>query len=162
MIVADDQRTTEEILDEAKSIQAKSKESTTRSKAIVQEITETGNATLEQLQQDRNKLEEVHNDLEEMDSDLKMAQNQLKGIARKLSKDNLIRYALLATLFVLILLFYHHFKAMKLTSTFSSLSLPPMASDYSGLCILACLIILVAIIVVIVKRKKSGGGKDST
>lgn len=102
--IADDQRTTEEILDEAKKIQAASKESTTRSKKIVQEITETGNATLEQLQSDRQKLEEVHNDLEEMDSDLKMAQNQLKGIARKLSKDNLIRYVQFETQSIHILL----------------------------------------------------------
>lgn len=90
--IGDDQRTTEEILDEAKRIQAQSKESTTRSKKVLEEINETGNATLGQLQQDRAKLEEVHADLEEMDSDLRMAQNQLKGIARKLSKDNIIRY----------------------------------------------------------------------
>ena len=92
MSTADDQRTTTEILDEAQRIQKESKESTTRSKAIVKEITETGNATLEQLQQDRAKLETVHDDLVEMDSDLKIAQNQLKSIARKLTKDRLIRY----------------------------------------------------------------------
>lgn len=92
MGLADDQRTTEEILDEAKKIQAASKESTGRSKQIVKEIIETGTATHNQLTSDREKLENVHSDLEEMDSDLKMAQNQLKAIARKLTKDKLIRY----------------------------------------------------------------------
>jgi len=92
MGLAEDQRTTDELLDEAKKVQAASKESTTRSKAIVHDIIETGTATHTQLTEDRAKLENVHSDLEEMDSDLKMAQNQLKAIARKLTKDKIIRY----------------------------------------------------------------------
>lgn len=92
MSTADDQRTTTEILDEAQRIQKESKASATRSKAITKEIAETGNATLEQLQQDRGKLEVVLEDIVEMDSDLKIAQNQLKSITRKLTKDKLIRY----------------------------------------------------------------------
>lgn len=175
-LIAEDQRTTEEILDEAKKIQKESHESTTRSKKIVQEITETGNATLEQLQSDRAKLEDVHNDLEEMDSDLRMAQNQLKGIARKLSRDNLIRYEhywiggflFLRTIHCCLLFF--HFeglfisKFLPLFSLFFSASFPPFFSLLidSGLCIIACLIILVAIIVVIIKRDVAGGGSDST
>jgi outer membrane protein TolC len=79
-------------LDEALDVQKQSGQSVDRSKKIVQEITETGNATLEQLQQDRNKLENVASDLEEIDGDLKLAQNQLKAIARKLTKDKIIRY----------------------------------------------------------------------
>jgi hypothetical protein len=97
---ADDQRTTTEILDEAQKIQADSKASALRSKNILKEITETGTATLEQLQQDRSKLENVQTDLEEIDSDLKIAQNQLKSIARKLTKDKLIRYDTHAPLWV--------------------------------------------------------------
>ena len=88
----DDQRTTAEILDEAQRVQAASKESAIRSKNVLKEITETGTATLDQLQQDRSKLENVQSDLEEIDSDLKLAQNQLKSIARKLTKDKMIRY----------------------------------------------------------------------
>jgi chromosome segregation ATPase len=89
--MADDQRTTTEILDEAARVQKESKQSTERSKNVIKEMTETGNATLEQLQQDRSKLENVADDLVEIDSDLKLAQNQLKSIARKLTKDRLIR-----------------------------------------------------------------------
>ena len=79
-------------MDEAARVQKESKQSTERSKNVIKEMTETGNATLEQLQQDRSKLENVADDLVEIDSDLKLAQNQLKSIARKLTKDRLIRY----------------------------------------------------------------------
>lgn len=92
LFVEDDQKTTDEILEEAAKIQKESKASTERSKGILKEITETGTATLEQLQQDRAKLENIDSDLQEMDSDLKLAQNQLKSIARKLTKDKIIRY----------------------------------------------------------------------
>lgn len=167
-MIADDQRTTAEILDEAKKIQDETKESAIRSKQILKEIQDTGNATMDQLVQDRAKIENVHNDLEEMDSDLKLAQNQLKSIARKLTKDKIIRYAL-----------PNHFSHFHYTArthnaarphsnlilvllTFFVPSLRTLPSTYSGLCILALLIALTAVIVVIVKRKTASGSTDKT
>ncbi|XP_049850002.1 uncharacterized protein LOC126320580 [Schistocerca gregaria] len=99
-------RTAEEILVEAASIQKESLQSVERSKGILKETIQTGTATATQLAEDREKLEAAGEDIQEIRSDLDMAQAQMRALIRKFAMDKCTRalcvILLLAILAILI------------------------------------------------------------
>eukprot|EP01121_Diplochlamys_sp_Union-15-3_P005473 TRINITY_DN15810_c0_g1_i1.p1 TRINITY_DN15810_c0_g1~~TRINITY_DN15810_c0_g1_i1.p1 ORF type:complete len:235 (+),score=47.55 TRINITY_DN15810_c0_g1_i1:123-827(+) len=99
-----EEKTADEILDEAINIQGESLTSVERSKKIVKNTIEIGENTTQTLVEDGEKMRSTIKDLDDIDTNLIQAKKQLKSIVVGLASDNICRCFMVLILLAIIAL----------------------------------------------------------